>query len=441
VREWTLMDINPQRLEIVGNFTRTMVENAGLPTKVTLTTDLREAVTDADFVITTMRVGGAEGRILDETIPPKHGMLIGQETTAPGGLAMGLRGIPVILEVARAIEEHASPHAWLINLANPSGMLAEALNQHSNIQFAGLCNGPTVARGAVRQAFGVQGNELFCKLLGLNHLIWLKVYLDGEDVTMLAIEKLTQWFDREMPGFSSHLFVGQDIQRFAGWIPMGPYMRYYYELPESIADQGSRASLSPQMLQAMKQRMGPMLEGISLEEMPTRAHMVKLLEQKTMALYAEGDIQGYELARHTRGGRGYGEAGLSLASSIWNSKNEIHGPDVPHRGSIPGLPRDVVATTTAIANRSGIYPLAMDEMPKHMMSFILAAKNYELLAVEAAVTGSYHAALEALMANPLVLSYHQAKAALDELLVAHKVHLPNFGEAIGRLEKGEDPLH
>lgn len=439
VAEWVLMDIDPERNNIVANFTKAMLEKAGMETKVSTTTSVKKAVQDADFIVTTMRVGLSQGRILDATIPPKHGLLLGQETTAPGGLAMGLRNIPVLLDVARAIKEHAKPNAWLINLANPSGMLVEAINQHCDINFAGLCNGPTVARNAMSQAFGVEPKDIFCKIIGLNHLIWMKVFLRGEDVTEVAIDKFMDWMGENIPPLRTEA-APLYIQKFAGWIPMGPYLRFYYELPESIEDHKHAAEKWPDFFKYIKGKLGDLLDGFDLKDMPTRAHMVKAVEEKTLELYEKGDMQGYKLATLSRGGRGYAEAGLSLASAIWNDKYEIHGPDVCHRGTLPGLDPNVVTTTTSIVNKSGIYPMAVGGLPKHMMSFIQAAKNYELLAVEAAVTGSYHAALEALVANPLVVSFNQAKNALNELLVAHKTYLPLFEDSIAKIERGEDPL-
>ena len=102
VQEWRLMDIDEYRLNCTGNFVRKMFADAGLDTKIILTRDLNEAVRDCDFVIVTIRPGMSDGRILDETIPFKHG-LIGQETTAPGGMIMGLKTIPAILEIAHAM--------------------------------------------------------------------------------------------------------------------------------------------------------------------------------------------------------------------------------------------------------------------------------------------------------------------------------------------------
>ena len=137
VAEWRLMDIDEYRLGATGNYVVKMFQDAGMETKITMTTDLETAVKDADFVITTIRPGMSDGRFMDETIPFKHG-LIGQETTAPGGMVMGLKTIPAMLEIAHAIERAAKPNCYLINLANPSGMIGEALERYTKVKYGCL---------------------------------------------------------------------------------------------------------------------------------------------------------------------------------------------------------------------------------------------------------------------------------------------------------------
>lgn len=166
---------------------------------------------------------------------------------------------------------------------------------------------------------------------------------------------------------------------------------------------------------------------------------VKLIEKRTFELYEKLDPRAYKLACNTRGGKGYGEAGITLINAIWNNTNEIFSPDVASMGCIQEFDPKCVCTTTSLVNGSGIHPICFPKLPGHMMAKIYAAKEYEKLAVEAAVTGSYHAALEALVCNPLVNSYFKAKSALNELLVAEKEWLPNFADAIAALENGEEP--
>lgn len=439
VSEWRLMDVDSYRLNSTGKYVQKMLIDANIDTKVILTQDLDEAVKDCDFVICTVRPGRAKGRILDETIPFKHN-LIGQETTAPGGLLMGLKTIPVILEIAKSIEKNAKKNCYLVNLANPSGMLSEALNIYSSIKFAGLCNGPTVVRDAMKTVYKVENpNDIFVEVIGLNHLIWCKVFYKGQDVTDDAFKKLLDWSAVHLPALRKE-FVTPELQQFIGYIPMGPYLEFYYEYQKSLIDlQSYSGNYWESMVNRVREKVGNVLDDLSLPAKATRAEVVQVVEKRTFELYDNLDPRGFQLASNTRGGHGYGEAGITLINAIWNNTNEIFSPDVASMGTIQGFDPKAVCTTTSLVNGSGIHPIAFPQLPGHMMSKIFAAKEYEKLAVEAAVTGSYHAALEALIASPLVTSYENAKNALNELMIAEKEFLPQFKEAIELLEKGETP--
>lgn len=439
VAEWRLMDIDEYRLKCTGRYVEKMFKEAGMETVITMTTDLKEAVKDCDFVITTIRPGMSEARNLDETIPFKYG-LIGQETTAPGGMLMGFKTIPAMLEIAHTMEEVSKPDAYLINLANPSGMVGEALNRHSKVKYACLCNGPTVIRNAMKAIYGQEDpNDVFVEVIGLNHLIWCKVYVKGEDVTDEAFEKLLEWSAENIPALRRE-FVEPALEKFIGYIPMGPYLEFYYDFDTNFNDlQNYSGNHWESMLATVRKHVGDVCDDLVMPEHATRAECVKIIEKRTFELYDKLDPRAYQLALNTRGGKGYGEAGITLINALWNNTNEVFSPDVASMGCIQGFDPACVCTTTSLVNGAGIHPLCFPKLPGHMMSKIYAAKEYEKLAVEAAVTGSYHAALEALVANPLVNSYYKAKGALNELLVAEKQWLPNFSEAIEALEKGEEP--
>lgn len=439
VSEWRLMDNNLYRLNCTGNYVKKMFEDAGMKTTIIMTMDLSEAVKDCDFVMSTIRPGLAEGRILDERIPLKHN-LIGQETTAPGGMLMGFKTIPATLEIAKAIEKYAKPSCYLINLANPSGMVSEALNMYSNIKFAGLCNGPTIVRMAMKEIYGKENpSDVFVQINGLNHLIWDKVWYKGEDVTNEAYEKMMEWYSVNNPMIRRE-FVDEDLQKFIGWIPQGPYLEYYYNYDECLEDlQKYSRNHWASMKKRIQERVGDVLDDIHMPESATRAEVVKIVEKRTFELYEKLDPRGYLLACNSRGGKGYGEAGITLINAIWNNTNEILSPDVCSMGTLEGFDPHAVCTTTSLVNASGINPIAFPKMKSHQLAFINAAKEYEKLSCKAAVTGSYQEALEALVANPLIHSYYNAKSALDELLVAEKELLPNFKAAIESLEKGEEP--
>ena len=139
--EWCLMDTDADRLDVVGGFVQRMVAGEGKPFGVRLTTDMREALQGADFVITQVRVGGMAARREDEYLGRRWG-LVGQETTGIGGMACALRTVPVILSLAGQMQE-LCPEAWLVNFTNPSGLVVEALQRHApGIRSVGLCNSP-----------------------------------------------------------------------------------------------------------------------------------------------------------------------------------------------------------------------------------------------------------------------------------------------------------
>ena len=439
VAEWRLEDIDEYRLNCTGKYVQKMFADAKMETVITLHSDSESAVKDADFVMTTVRPGMSEGRYLDETIPFKHG-LIGQETTAPGGMIMGFKTIPAILDTAHAMEKYAKKDAYLINLANPSGMVGEALQRHSKVKYGCLCNGPTVIRKAMQAVYGGEDpNDVFVEVIGLNHLIWCKVFVKGEDKTDEAFEKLLEWSDTNIPALRRE-FVEPALEKFIGYIPMGPYLEFYYDYDTNFEDlQNYSGNHWASMKATVQKNVGDVIDDIVMPENATRAECVKIIEKRTFELYDNLDPRAYKLACNTRGGKGYGEAGITLINAIWNNTNEIYSPDVASMGCIQGFDPECVCTTTSLVNGFGIHPICFPKLPGHMMSKIYAAKEYEKLAVEAAITGSYHAALEALVANPLINSYYKAKAALNELLIAEKQWLPQFAEAIEALEKGEEP--
>ena len=137
-RDIWLADIEAgaEKLKIVGDLARRMVEKSGADLRVHATLDRAEAFKNADFAVTQLRVGLLEARIRDERIPLRHGV-IGQETTGPGGFANALRTVPVILDICADMERCCSD-AFLINFTNPSGLVTEAALHYSAVRTIGL---------------------------------------------------------------------------------------------------------------------------------------------------------------------------------------------------------------------------------------------------------------------------------------------------------------
>lgn len=183
ITELWLVDIEEgkEKLEIVGNLAKRMVEKAGVPMNIYLTLDRREALKDADFVTTQFRVGLLDARIKDERIPAKYNML-GQETNGAGGVFKALRTVPVIYEIIKDMKELCE-HAWLINFTNPAGVVSEAVFRYCDFErYIGVCNVPINMTMHFAEQLSVKPKDLVPIFAGLNHLSF---------VLNLSIEKRT----------------------------------------------------------------------------------------------------------------------------------------------------------------------------------------------------------------------------------------------------------
>lgn len=405
VRELWLVDIpeGEKKLNTVGALARRMVEKAGVPMQIHLTLDRRKALKDADFVTTQIRVGLLDARIKDERIPLKYGV-IGQETNGPGGLMKALRTIPVILDIAREMEE-LCPQAWMINFSNPAGMVTEAVLRHSHIQkVVGLCNVPIGMRMGVAKLLDVEADRVQIDFAGLNHMVFgLNVYLDGEKITDRLLETLTSG-EKSGVTMENIADLGWEADFIKGLrlLPC-PYHRYYYQTDKILKEEKEAA-----------------------QEKGTRAEVVKQLEQDLFELYKDPDLNIKPPQLEKRGGAYYSDAACSLIHSIHNDTGDIQPVNVRNNGTIAGIPPESAVEVNCVITREGPRPLTVGELPVAVHGLVQQIKSFERVTVEAAVTGDYHQALLAMTINPLVPSDTLAKKILDEMLEAHRDHLPQF---------------
>ncbi|WP_026679225.1 6-phospho-beta-glucosidase [Fictibacillus gelatini] len=404
VRELWLVDIEAgkEKLEIVGCLAQRMVKKAKVPISIHLTLDRREALKDADFVTTQMRVGLLEARIKDERIPLSHGV-IGQETVGAGGLFKGLRTIPVLLDIAEDMQE-LCPNAWLINFTNPAGMVTEALLRYSqHKKVVGVCNLPIHTKISIAKLLGVEESRVHIDFAGLNHLVYgLNVYLDGEVVTNRVIDMLTDPGKQLTMKNIAPIPWQPDFLKSIGML-LCPYHRYYYKTKEILEEE---------------------LE--SFQSGTTRAEVVKRLEEELFELYRDPNLKVKPPQLEKRGGAYYSDAACRLISSIYNDKRDIQTLNVRNNGAIAGIPNESAVEVNCVVTKDGPKPIAVGELPVEVNGLIQQMKSFERVAAEAAVTGAYEKALLAMTINPLVPGDQVAKAVLDELLEAHKEHLPQF---------------
>lgn len=421
IKEIWLVDIpvGEEKLRIVGAMAQRMVKKAGLDWQIHLTLDRRQALKDADFVSTQFRVGLLNARIKDERIPASYGML-GQETNGAGGIFKAFRTIPVILDIVADMKE-LCPDAWLVNFTNPSGMITEAIATYGKWdKVIGLCNVPVGAMLSEPPLIGKTLDQLTYKFAGIDHFHWHKVWDEtGKNVTMDIVDKMYS-DDAGLPKniFDVPFYRAQldDMQM----IPCG-YHRYYYREEEMLAH-------------ALEE-----YEGVG-----TRAQQVKRLEHELFELYKDPNLAVKPPQLAERGGAHYSDAACEAIASLYANKKTHMVVSTVNHGAIPDLPEDHVVEVSAQIGAAGAIPMAFGALPPAERGWLQLMKNMELVICEAGVTGNYGLALQAFTMNPVIRSGHTAKRILDELLIAHQDHLPQFAETIAKLKAAgvtvKDPI-
>ena len=404
VRELWLVDIEEgrEKLEIVGNLAKRMVEKAGIPMQVYLSFNRREALVDADFVTTQIRVGLLDARVKDESIPLKHGML-GQETNGAGGMLKAFRTIPVLLDIDKDMSE-LCPNAWMINFTNPAGMVTEAIVRYGrNKKVIGLCNVPIGMEKAVASIMNVDHSRVRVDFAGLNHMVYgLNMYVDGENVTKEVVKGISEGrLGQIVKNVKDFNWVPEFIEAL-GVMPC-PYHKYYYQKQEMLNDE----------IEEFKKGQA-------------RAEVVKKVEKELFELYKDPNLSIKPPQLEKRGGAYYSDAACRLITSIYNDTRDIQAVDVRNNGAIQGIPNDSVVEISSIITKDGPKPLNIGELPIGINGLIQEIKTFERLTIEAAIEGDYGKALLALTTNPLTTSDKVAKVVLDELLEAHKDYLPQF---------------
>ncbi len=427
--ELALMDIDGARLELMACLTAPLEQQNTLRFKLTRTTDARAALAGADFVITTFRVGDMAGRAIDERVALDHGVL-GQETTGPGGFAMGLRTLPVLfryLDLMRAV----CPDAWLINFANPAGMLAEAIVNHGGWPRAvGICDAPAgIARGAAA-LLRLPASEVFLDYFGLNHLGWARgVWHRGRDRLPELIELFAR-ADVRIPEFPFEPGLIQSL----GLLP-NEYLFYYYS-NDAVPNLLKAGRTRGEQLLELNTRVFADLERARAEEDFERMQAIfEAYHRERGETYFVSETGGksqHDLSALDRealedmSDEGYAGVALNVMEALSGRAPKVLILNVPNRGAVSGMRDDDVVEIPCWVGRDLIRPFATGAVPDHALGLMKQVKAYERLTLEAALTGSYAKALAALSLHPLIPSHTLAKAILDEYIQKHGETFPKL---------------
>lgn len=410
ITEWILVDTyedkGKEKNEIIVALVKRMFLKAKLQVQVTSAYDLNEAVLkDANFVTTQLRVGFLEARKKDEQIALKNGML-GQETNGIGGQFKAMRTIPVIQKIVQKVKKYA-PQAWIINFANPSGMVTEAIHRYENFsRFIGVCNVPIHTRISTAEVLNIDYHDLQVDAGGLNHMIFFtKFYHHNQDITSKTLEQLIHSTSNEQISLKniSDLPWNPSFIKALKAFPCG-YHKYYYK----------RGTMLKKALAAYA-------------ENGTRAEQVLALEKTLFQKYQDPqlDIKPPELQE--RGGAYYSDVACGVMNAIYNDTNEEFVVNTINNGKISNLPHDWIIECTCQINAQGAQAVNRKiTIPPAVLPLIKTIKEFEFLTIEAIAQKSRSLALLAAITNPLSEDDFQTEKAFDQLMEAHQKYLPKY---------------
>ena len=398
--ELCLMDIDADRLKIVGGFAQRIVKTHGSPFKVTLSTDQREAIRGASYIVTQLRVGQMPARREDEYLGLRHG-LIGQETTGIGGMAKALRTIPVLLKIVEDIRAVA-PGAVLVNFTNPAGLNTQALSMFApDIHALGVCNVAVTTKMSIieglEKVLGTKVDPAQCQLntLGLNHLTWHRGFtVNGQEMWGPILQNyVAEIRKEESPEFPA------DLIENLGMIP-NYYLQYFYNTHGKLA----------------AQEKWP----------PSRAEEVMAIEKDLLREYSDPALSEPPADLMKRGGAYYSTVATQLLNAHYNDLGETHVVNTVNNGAVKSWPADWVLELPCRIDKNGATPLPAEPLPDVCFGLIAQVKSYEILTARAAVSGDRNLLYQALLAHPLGPEMGDIEAVMEDLLQTHRRYLPNF---------------
>ncbi|MDN3352040.1 6-phospho-beta-glucosidase [Actinomadura sp. DC4] len=423
VTEVVLYDPDPARIAVIGQVLAEQAAGHPDPPRVSVTTDLDEALAGTDFVFSAIRVGGLDGRAADERGPLDEGVL-GQETVGAGGVAYGLRTVPVTVEIARRVGALA-PGAWVINFTNPAGLVTEAMSRHLGDRVIGICDSPIGMGRRVAAALGVDPDRAWFDYAGLNHLGWLRaVRVDGRDVLP---DLLTD--DAALSSFEEGRLFGGEWLRAIGAVP-NEYLHYYYFNRDAVA--ALRAAPQTRGALVLDQQRDfyartPDTPGSALADWESTR---SARESTYMAENREAAGAG-ERASCDMDSGGYENVALALMRAIAHDERTTLILNVRNRGALAGLDDDAVVEVPCFVDANGARPLAAAPLADHALGLVTSVKAVERAVLEAATTGSRSAALRALAIHPLVDSVTVARRLLERF----ETDFPQLGYLGGKAER------
>ncbi len=386
------MDVDQHRQSVVGGLCERIVrkkesELSG-KVKISYVDTYEEAIAGSDYILIQFRVGGEEARIEDELLGKKYCIPF-VETVSVCGVATFLRTYIQLEKVAELINRLA-PEAWVLNFANPAGVIAEALSKLGVRHVIGVCNASTRLLQHLKPKLGFDdGTEFFMNWRGLNHLTVVdRFVVNGEEMMPAIMDGLKDYETDRIP------FPAEMCKRL-GFLP-NQYFQYYYLKREMIEKEQAAEKVRSQIVKEINAR---------------------LLKQYETIDYVPEDLT-------KRGGSGYSKTVIDVILSLHSGNSKIHYIVARNKGAIRELPYDSFVEVPCMVCSNTVLPVACEKLPDTAAPLISAMKAYEIKLIEAAMERSKNKLYNSMMIHPLLGSHDLVKPLMDEILEMNRSYLP-----------------
>lgn len=385
----SLVDINEENLERMYALALKMNEVSGMEMKIEKTTERRDVLPGADYIVNSIAIERCELWRHDFQVPLKYGIkhCLG-ENGGPGALFFGMRTIPLIMEICKDIEE-LCPNAWFLNFSNPESRIVLAVNKYTKVKCIGLCHGIFMAHEDVAQVLGREKDSIEITAAGMNHFQWLLSIRDkatGEDLYPELKEKEAE-YDASFRPFTRKMFRTVGLWPTCSDDHLGEYLPYGYE----AGMEGYDFDNDEQERVQMRKDIRELIAG----EQDARDWLVKSGEKAVEVI----------TALHT-GKRAY------IPSAV-----------VYNGGAISNLPDDVAVEIPVIVEKDSISKVHVGNIRQSVRSLLSLQVGAQQMAVDAAMYGSKEMALQALFADPVINNTEAAEKIVDELWEINKPYI------------------
>lgn len=393
--EIVLMDIAQQELEIVSRLTQKMARSVDVDIKIRATTNQKEAIEGADYVLSTFRQGGFEARHLDESIPLLYNV-IGQETIGAGGFFFAMRTLPIIHSILHDIQTTA-PSATLINYTNPTQIVAEAVTHFSEVPCVSICDQTKADQEIILHALGLPQAEVFLESIGVNHATWSTHFTinDEEGIKVMRHHKEKVLKREDIDNRVKRQFRLADEY---GRLP-NSYLQYYYYREETLAEaHAHKLTRAQKIMEILPSYYRHFTEQMQLDEP--------------------------ELT-HVRGGSVFGDMAVEVISGLITKDGSIHILNVENNTALPDFPPERIVEVPARLAADGVRPLVQDHLPTEVVGLLQMLGSYQWLAAQSIWSGGRKSLDHALASNPLIVSLDLAHKLIDHMLPLLKPYIPD----------------